>query len=252
MKHETTSIDDLATKVRTLQETDVSGMSEEERKAYQKSLASMGKAVSDAMAKTSQKEHNYDMEKLSEYVQHILTEAWECRVVPLSAWDDFKDAQKLKRFAKIIKYCVEHSKFDGTFLKEFPVLAVQRSDIMHAKNLQELRTAVRAMVGPLRMAREWKEYRDGFNYYIVNTIEIDEYETVLAELEETKAQLREVRRVNNEILALFEPSEELQGKALLEAIENFKKEHNCTDTEACKPFNVSRTTLHRLRKEFKC
>lgn len=247
----TTEVKHILKEVASLKDVDTTSYSDDEMKEYRQALAGISKASAEAMAKTSTKEHNYDMVKLSEYVQHILEEAWECRAVPLGPWDEFREAQKLKRFAPTIKCCIECSKFDDEFLREYPMLSVQRRDILSAKTLQELRNAVRAMIGPLRMAREWKEYRDGFNYYTINTIEISEYETVLQKLECVEEEVKEVRRVNNEILALFEPTETLEGKDLLDAIEKFKHEHKCTDTEAVKPFNVSRTTLHRLRKEFK-
>jgi hypothetical protein len=203
------------------------------------------------MSKTSKKEHDYDMSNLTAHIEHILSEAWECRTVPLAQCEEFKEAQKLKRFAQIITGCVEHSNFGEGFAKDFPELSVQRTSLASAKTLHNFRQAAKAIVGPLKLAREMREYKDGFDYYTFNTIELTEYEKVLLELESVNAELKEVRRVNNEILDLFNPSQKLEGADLLAAIEKFKNDQQCTDTEACKPFGVSRTTLFRLRKEFK-
>lgn len=242
----------LQADVVALKEQDVSTISADELRDYQLTIARMNKALGDAMAKTSQKEHDYDMDEVKQYIDTILSECWECRTVALVGWDKFSDAQKLRRFSSLISLCVKQSNFKEGFKKQFPSLSTQYSAIDNAKSLQELRSACRAMVGPLKLAREHKEYKDKYDALFGNTVLMTEYNELLEKLEDTEELLAETRRVNAEIIGLFEPTVQLEGKELLDAIETFKTEHGCTDTEACKPFNVSRTTLHRLRKEFKC
>jgi hypothetical protein len=242
----------LQADVAALKEQDVSNMSDDERRDYQLTIARMNKALVDAMAKTSQKEHSYDMDELKTYIDAILSECWECRTVSLGLWSKFDDAQKLRRFSSLITLCVKQSNFKEGFKKQFPALSVQHSAIENAKTLQELRKACRAMVGPLKLARDYEHYKTSYDALYGNTVLMSEYNELLEKLEATEELLAETRRVNAEIIGLFEPAVQLEGKELLDAIETFKTEHQCTDTEACKPFNVSRTTLHRLRKEFRC
>ncbi len=59
----------------------------------------------------------------------------------------------------------------------------------------------------------------------------------------------ERKRVLDEIVGLCDKS--TKGGVLLAQIESFKEYHSCTDVEACKVFDISRSTLVRLRRQSK-
>lgn len=224
---------------------DSSTMSDNELKNYRKSLSIFKERFSQELSGTSKKELSVSAQEAKEYIDKILEDGYNLTPTKLSSTITFLDCQHILRFKDIIKDCVQQSKFST---KQFKIkeLARQRSAIEKSKTLHLLRQNVAAMIGPLSMYREFSKPEDAIEYKLTTEDEL------IVEVEDLTLLLNERNRMLSEIMHLynqpFEP-EKLKGSALLEAVEDFKVQHNCTDEAACKVFNVSRSTLARLRKE---
>lgn len=244
----TTSTENVGEIMKRLQE--MAGNSDhEDVSQYRQQLSKIIKQTGNLLSSTSEKEHNYDVAKLKQYVQFILSEAWACRNVGLDVYEEFTDAQKLNRFSAIIHECVERSNFTEKNLRGLEGVSVQRADIAKAKSLRELRSACKAMSGPLSVARKLAQLQEEYTELYECSIASSDLDAALVKLNEAETSNEELRRVLNEVCALYDPKAE--GKDLLLQIEEYKETHKCSDDEACKPFGISRSKLVRMRKDFK-
>ena len=75
--------------------TDPMRLSAEELAAYRLSLAAIKKAVCAKLAETSTKEHIYDIEDVTEYIDSILENGFNLIETKLSDYPEFINAQKL-------------------------------------------------------------------------------------------------------------------------------------------------------------
>lgn len=228
--------------------TDVKNLSQEELAAYRLSLAAIKKAVGAKMAETSTKEHNYDIDEVTEYIDNILEDGYNLQATELSDEPQFVDAQRLTRWTDLIAERVEASKFGS---KRFKIhsLRLLRSNIAKSKTLHDLRQAVTLMIDPLQL---WNDHcvlvqRTSKKQVALDNKQTDEYiDDLLKEIEAKDKLLAERKRVLDEILTVYnEQDEEL---LLLSNIESAKKEHNLSDTEAAKVFGCSRKKLLALRE----
>jgi hypothetical protein len=224
---------------------DIGKLSEAELKAYRKQLVNIGRKTSKALSATSKKEYSVTEEEVEAYVKSILEDGYNLQPTKLSTVYKFIDLQQTVRYKDVISNCVQHSSFSSTKFK-YKELAHQRSNIEHSKNLHTLRKAVTDMIGPLKLLKESIKSAPTIQYKLTTE------EELIIEVDKLKIVLSERERMLSEIMHLYnEPfsADSLQGSALLKAVEDFKVQHCCNDTEACKVFGVSRSKLARTRKE---
>ena len=228
--------------------TDPKALSQEELDAYRLSLAAIKKAVGVKMAETATKEHNYDIDEVTEYIDNILEDGFNLQATELSDEPKFVDAQKLKRWEDLIAERVELSPFGS---KKFKIhsLRLLRSNIAKAKTLHDLRQAVTLMIGPLELYRDHcvLVQRTSAKQVAIDNKETDKYiDELLLEIEAKDKLLAERKRVLDEILTVY--NEQDEDLLLLSNIESAKKQHNLSDTEAAKVFGCSRKKLLALRE----
>ena len=229
--------------------TDPKQLSQEELAAYRLSLAAIKKAVGAKMAETSTKEHIYDLEEVTEYIDSILEDGYNLVETELSDCPEFIDAQKLTRWSGLIAERVEASMFGA---KKFKVHSLRflRTNIARSKTMHELRQAVTMMIGPLQL---WNDHcvlvqRTSKKQVAIDNKETDQYiDSLLLEIEEKDKLLVERKRVIDEILTVY--SEEDSNIALLRNIESAKTEHNLNDEQAGKMFGASRKQVRLLREK---
>ena len=228
--------------------TDPKQLSQEELTAYRLSLQAIKKAVGVKMAETSTKEHIYDLEEVTEYIDSILEDGFNLIETELSDYPEFIDAQKLTRWSDLIAERVAASKFGS---KQFKIhsLRLLRSNIARSKTMHELRQAVTMMIGPLQL---WNDHcmlvqRTSPKQQAIDNKDTDQYiDSLLLEIEAKDKLLGERKRVIDELLSVY--SEDDSDFALLRNIENAKTEHNLSDTQAAKMFGCSRKKLLTLRE----
>jgi hypothetical protein len=215
---------------------------------YRLQLANIKKLVGIKMAETATKEHNYDVDAITAYIDDILEDGYNLQATELSDYPEFVDAQKLKRWDTLIAERVEASMFGA---KQFKIhsLRLLRSNIASAKTLHDLRQAVTLMISPLELYRDHcvLVQRTSAKQVAIDNKETDQYiDDLLNEIEAKDKLLAERKRVLDEILTVYnEQDEEL---LLLSNIESAKKEHNLSDTEAAKVFGCSRKKLLAMRE----
>lgn len=228
--------------------TDPKSLTEEQLKAYRLDLAAIKKAVGAKMAETSTKEHIYDIEEVTEYIDSILEDGFNLIETELSDYPEFIDAQKLTRWSDLIAERVAASPFGA---KKFKIHSLRflRANIARSKTMHELRQAVRMMIGPLQL---WNDHcvlvqKTSRKQVAIDNKETDQYiDSLLIEIEEKDKLLAQRKRVIDEICSVY--SEGDSDIELLRNIESAKKEHNLSDTQAAKMFGISRTKLNALRK----
>ena len=227
--------------------TDPKQLSQEELAAYRLSLAAIKKAVGAKMAETSTKEHIYDLEEVTEYIDSILEDGFNLIETELSDYPEFIDAQKLTRWSDLIAERVAASPFGA---KNFKIhsLRLLRSNIAKAKTMHELRQAVTMMIGPLQL---WNDHyllvqKTSRKQVAIDNKETDQYiDSLLIEIEEKDKLLAQRKRVIDEICSVYSESD--SDFDTLRNIESAKKEHNLSDTQAAKMFGISRKKLLTLR-----
>lgn len=234
----------LSEKLSELTQYGVSGMSTTEVKEHRNKILALNKQCKEALAQTSLKEHNYDDSLVMNYIIKVLSAGYNLEETKLSHDKSLIDAQKLTRWKVLIKGCVQNSEFSYANFK-IKELLYQRNAIEHSSTLHELRQNVKAIIGPLKMYREYNKPEEGIEY------EISTEDELLIEIEQLKKSLKEKERIISEITKLYdEPLIAKRDKlSTIQAIDAFKIEHNCNDEEACQVFNLSRSTLKRMRKE---
>ena len=228
--------------------TDPKSLTKEQLKAYRLDLAAIKKAVGAKMAETSTKEHNYDDDEVTEYIDSILEDGFKLIETELSDYPEFIYAQKLTRWADMIAERVEASLFGA---KKFKIHSLRflRTNIARSKTLHELRQAVTMMIGPLQL---WNDHyvlvqKTSRKQVAIDNKETDQYiDSLLIEIEEKDKLLAQRKRVIDEIYSVY--SEGDSDIELLRNIESAKKEHNLSDTQAAKAFGISRTKLTALRE----
>ena len=228
--------------------TDPKSLTEEQLKAYRLDLAAIKKAVGVKMAETSTKEHIYDDDEVTEYIDNILEDGFNLNETELSDYPEFIDAQRLKRWEALIAERVEASKFGS---KQFKIhsLRLLRSNIARSKTMHELRQAVTMMIDPLQL---WNDHcvlvqKTSRKQVAIDNKDTEQYiDSLLIEIEEKDKLLAQRKRVIDEICSVY--SEDDSDFALLRNIESAKKEHSLSDTQAAKMFGISRTKLTALRE----
>jgi hypothetical protein len=228
--------------------TDPKLLSQEELAAYRLSLAAIKKAVGAKMAETSTKEHIYDIDEVTEYIDAILKDGFNLNETELSDYPEFIDAQKLTRWSDLIAERVEASMFGA---KKFKVHSLRflRTNIARSKTLHDLRQAVTMMIGPLQL---WNDHcvlvqKTSHKQVAIDNKETDQYiDSLLLEIEEKDKLLAQRKRVIDEIYSVYSESD--SDIDTLRNIESAKKEHNLSDTQAAKMFGISRTKLTALRE----
>ena len=216
----------------------------EELQAYQRQLSRVSTMIAARMAETSTKEHNYDDDLVTAYIDKVLEDGFSLKETELSSTPELMEAQRLKRWRGLIAERVELSPFSA---KKFKVhsLRLLRSNIAKAKTLLDLRQAVAQMIGPLELYREHCAEREQL---AADSRETMKYiESLLVQIEHKDKLLAERKRVIDEIFAVY--SEDDNDIALLGNIENAKKQHNMSDTQAAALFGVSRRRLQTLREK---
>lgn len=228
--------------------TDVKNLSQEELAAYRLSLAAIKKAVGAKMAETSTKEHIYDLDEVTEYIDAILEDGYNLQSTELSDEPQFVDAQKLTRWTGLIAERVEASMFGA---KNFKIhsLRLLRSNIAKAKTLHDLRQAVTLMIDPLQL---WRDHcvlvqRTSAKQVAIDNKETDQYiDDLLNEIEAKDKLLAERKRVLDEILTVY--NEQDEDILLLSNIESAKAEHSLSDEQAGKLFGCTRKQVRLLRE----
>ena len=228
--------------------TDPKQLTREELAAYRLSLAAIKKAVCAKMAETSTKEHIYDIEDVTEYIDSILEDGFNLIETKLSDYPEFINAQKLTRWSDLIAERVEASPFGA---KEFKIHSLRflRANIARSKTMHELRQAITMMIGPLQL---WNDHyllvqKTSSKQVAIDNKETDQYiDSLLIEIEEKDELLAQRKRVIDEIYSVYSESD--SDIDTLRNIESAKKEHNLSDTQAAKMFGISRTKLTALRK----
>jgi hypothetical protein len=121
--------------------TDPKSLTKEQLKAYRLDLAAIKKAVGAKMAETSTKDHSYDDDEVTEYIDSILEDGFNLIETELSDYPEFIYAQKLTRWSDLIAERVEASLFGA---KKFKIHSLRflRTNIARSKTLHELRQAV--------------------------------------------------------------------------------------------------------------
>ena len=228
--------------------TDPKSLSQEELDAYRLSLAAIKKAVGVKMAETATKEHNYNIDEVTKYIDNILEDGFNLQATELSDEPKFVDAQKLKRWEDLIAERVELSPFGS---KKFKIhsLRLLRSNIAKAKTLHDLRQAVLLMIDPLSLYRDQcvLMQKTSAKQVAIDNKETDLYiDSLLLEIEQKDKLLAERKRVIDSIVSVYSESD--NDIDVLRNIENAKAEHNLSDTQAAKMFGISRTKLTALRK----
>ena len=229
-------------------DTDPKKLSREELEAYRLSLAAIKKAVGAKMAETGTKEHIYDDDEVTEYIDNILEDGFNLQATELSDEPKFVDAQRLKRWEALIAERVEASKFGS---KQFKIYSLRllRSNIAKAKTLHDLRKAVTLMIDPLQL---WNDHcvlvqRTSPKQQAIDNKDTDQYiDSLLLEIEAKDKLLGERKRVIDELLSVYSESDSDIDK--LRNIENAKTEHNLSDEQAAKMFGLSRKQLRLLRE----
>lgn len=240
---------DLILSALTTDCTDPKSLSQEELAVYRLQLAAVKTLVGTKMAETSTKEHNYADDAIVAYIDEILEDGFNLIETELSDYPEFVDAQRLKRWSKLIGERVEASVFGS---KKFKIhsLRLLRSNIASAKTLHDLRKAVTMMISPLQLWRDHVALMDATSDKAVNAAnaENDKYiDSLLLENEALRDVAVERKRVIDSMLTCYdEVDEEI---ALLQRCEGAKKEHNLSDAQLCDMFNISRSKLHKLRKD---
>lgn len=234
----------LSEKLSELTQHGVSGMSPSEVKEHRNKIIALNKQCKEALAQTSLKEHNYDDSLVMNYIFKVLSAGYNLEETKLSQDKSLADAQKLTRWKALIKACVQNSEFSYANFK-IKELLYQRNAIEHSRTLHELRQNVKAIIGPLKMHREYNKPEQTIEY------EISTEDKLLIEVEQLKAVVVEQRRVIDAITDVYNDGvmKGLDVVRKVKAIDAFKQEHNCSDEQACKVFNISRMTLSRYRKD---
>lgn len=238
------SFETLSEHLTNLTEHGIQGMTDQQVLEHRKSILQLAKQVRYALASTSTKEHNYNDEDVMLYVQSVLTRGYALEATKLSHNTLFTDAQHLTWWKHIIKACVQESAFSTQQFK-INALAYQRNAIEQSSTLHELRQAIKAMIGPLTMYREYNTPEEPIEYDLATE------EQLIVEIEQLTLELTECKRVIAEMTHIYnEPLIAKRDKQkTIDSIDAFKKEHNCTNEEACKVFDISVSTLKRMRKE---
>lgn len=228
--------------------TDVKNLSQEQLAAYRLNLLAIKKAVGAKMAETSTREHIYDIDEVTEYIDTILEDGYNLQATELSDEPQFVDAQRLTRWADLIAERVEASMFGA---KQFKIYSLRllRSKIAKAKTLHDLRQAVTLMIDPLQL---WRDHcvlvqKTSAKQVAIDNEETDQYiDDLLLEIEAKDKLLAERKRVLDEILTVY--NEQDEDLLLLSNIESAKKEHNLSDEQAGKLFGRSRKQVRLLRE----
>lgn len=237
------SFDTLTSNLAEFTKQGISGMTDLEAKEYRKKILTLSKQCKTALSDTSTKNHDYDETEVSLYVQRVLEDGYNLQPTKLSSNESLIDAQHLTWWKELIKGCVQNSQFGETKFK-IEALSYQRSAIENASTLHELRQAIRAMIGPLSMYRE-------YNAPVELEYTLCTEEQLILENEQLNLELKEKTRMLSEITKLYdEPLKVRKGKIdLVASVEAYKEEHHCSDDDACSFFDISRSTLKRARKE---
>lgn len=115
------------------------------------------------------------------------------------------------------------------------VLQAAWNEVEKARNLIEFRKAFRMYVLIMRAELYTKE-------------DIVEYTTMIDELDKEVRELREYKRIYNEMFDVLTNDDEELGN-IRKSIK--MKEQGLTDIEICKVLNIKRNTLNYLRKKYK-
>lgn len=244
MKQQDNSFESLSEHLTNLTEHGIQGMNEQQVLEHRKAILQLAKQVRSALANTSTKEHSYNDEDVMLYIQDVLNRGYALEATKLSHNTMFEDAQHLTWWKHIIKACVQQSLFSAKKFKVAP-LAVQRADIEQSTTLHELRQNVKAMIGPLELYRETIREPEAIEYALTTE------DQLIVEIEQLTLEVNEYKRIVAEMTNLYDEPliAKREKQEQVDAVDAFKKEHNCTNEEACKVFNMSISTLKRMRKE---
>lgn len=238
------TIDTLTTQLEALTQHGIVGMDDTQIKEHRKQILALTKQCNKALGATTQKEHNYDDDEVKKYIQLVLTNGDNLVHTKLSTNPELEDAQHLAWWKQLIKVCVQQSPFGADTFK-VKALAYQRAAIEQSTTLHELRQSVKAMIGPLGLYREITAVPEPLEY------ELPTEEQLIIENEQLTLELTECKRMLSEITQLYDVSltEHRSKQQVIDAVNNFKVEHSCSDEEACKVLNISRSTIKRMRKD---
>lgn len=231
----------------TVDKAKVDEMSPEELAAHRASISILNKHLIKKLAETATtKVEQYDLEAVITYIMQILADGYDLKSTTLSAFSEFRDAQKLRCFKDLIADCVERSAFGRKAFK-IHELRFQQSAIARSKTLHELRQNVDLMIGPLTLYRELSELKSSVDKTAKANME--ETDELLLEIEEKDGKIADQSRMLSEILGQYDPS--AKGTELFEQIERYKATHGASDIQAAKVFNTSPSTIKRLRRRFR-
>lgn len=244
MVSDMSDIKELAQKLTELTKYGIQGMSDEQVKEHRKAILALSKQCNKALSETSQKDHDYDDSLIIKYIDEILERGYRLEETKLAHNTMFVEAQKLTRFKHFIKHRVQHSCFSS---KQFKVkeLQYQRLQIEQSSTLHELRQNVKAIIGPLKLYREYNTELPQLEY------ELATEDSLIKEIEQLTLELEDKKRIIREITHLYDtPLLDLKNKeTTVKEIEEFKLVNNCSDEEACKVFDISRSKLKRMRSD---
>jgi hypothetical protein len=229
-----------------IETANVSKMSGEELAAHRLTIITLDKHLKSKLAETAVTTvGSFDHDEITTYISTILENGFNLIATELQDFPAFVEAQGSKRFRRLIAECVEASGFGKRRFKIQP-LRFQRSAIAKSKTIHELRQNVKGMIGPLTIYRQLRE--------LESTVAMDdrsaarETDALYREIEEKDAMITDLRRVLSEIMPMYEPS--AKKADLLRQIEEFKASTGCSDKEAGKVFDLSESTIKRLRRDY--
>ena len=239
----TTPVDSLVQELNALS-VDITALDEEGLKAYRLQLAKIKSLAGELMAETSTKDYSeilatYEDGEIEEYISCIIEGAWTADSTKAAYIAEHDDIQKLRCFTEQIKKAVEASPFG---IKNFKIKHLQsiRTKLAASKTIHELRQWCKMMATQLEYYRsveeELKESKQSVAW-------------LTAETDRMYKITEEAYRVVSCVVPYYDAS--MNDIALLKNIENAKKVHNLSDTEAAKLFGVSRTKLLSLRADIK-
>lgn len=229
-------------------EVDISDLTPMQLQSYRNQLKRLEGICGAKMAETSTKEHSYDDDDVSKYIDTILDRGFNLEATALGDFSDFIDAQRLRRWSTLISERVAVSEFS---VKNFRVYSLRllRSNIAASKNLHDLRQAVNLMISPLEL---WRDHLATCDKYSeknqkAETAEQTKYvNAILKRLEKSESLCKESKRILDEIIGYYD--EGAGDIVLLRNCENAKKSQGLSDEQAASLFGINRKALQRLRK----
>lgn len=236
-----------------VESVDCSLMSDDMLAIHRKGMAKIQSLTKKGLAKTGRKEYLIDDSTVSDYIDWVLQRGFELNNTKPSDAIKLADFQKTRKYKRLIKSRVELSNFSEANFK-FPALHFQRKSVENSASLHDLRQNIKAIIPLIKLCHSYEALRaenERMMDFSCEWVTVHEHDEVLLELEAERRLSSERKRVIDIVFdGLYLPETKLSGEQLLSAISEFKLKHNCTDAEAVSVFNISRSTLTRLRREY--